>query len=164
MTQLEDIHPNSGSHMLKYIYIYQEFKKFNQVKILQSSWRFRSCCGHKCELCWNALELFLLISCQCVLYLLISWILNCIIRIVLLGVILCVYFLILQYSDTDNILTNPDTLQLLMAENKSVIAPMLDSQSAYSNYWCGITPQVQCNEFPVWKYVWVCVHVYVPTT
>ncbi|XP_062870204.1 probable inactive glycosyltransferase 25 family member 3 [Trichomycterus rosablanca] len=45
------------------------------------------------------------------------------------------------FADTDNILTNPDTLNLLMAENKSVIAPMLDSQSAYSNYWCGITPQ-----------------------
>ncbi|KAG7249076.1 hypothetical protein CRUP_006322, partial [Coryphaenoides rupestris] len=25
--------------------------------------------------------------------------------------------------------------------NKSVIAPMLDSPGAYSNYWCGITPQ-----------------------
>uniref|UniRef100_H3D6P7 Cerebral endothelial cell adhesion molecule n=1 Tax=Tetraodon nigroviridis TaxID=99883 RepID=H3D6P7_TETNG len=45
------------------------------------------------------------------------------------------------YADTDNILTNPDTLQLLIAENKSVIAPMLHSQGAYSNFWCGITPQ-----------------------
>uniref|UniRef100_A0A8C9U731 Cerebral endothelial cell adhesion molecule n=1 Tax=Scleropages formosus TaxID=113540 RepID=A0A8C9U731_SCLFO len=45
------------------------------------------------------------------------------------------------YADTDNILTNPDTLKLMVAENKSVIAPMLDSQTAYSNYWCGITPQ-----------------------
>ncbi|KAM4635771.1 procollagen galactosyltransferase 2 [Polymixia lowei] len=45
------------------------------------------------------------------------------------------------YADTDNILTNPDTLNLMIAENKSVIAPMLDSQGAYSNYWCGITPQ-----------------------
>ncbi|KAG7477300.1 hypothetical protein MATL_G00092830 [Megalops atlanticus] len=45
------------------------------------------------------------------------------------------------YADTDNILTNPDTLSLLVAENKSVIAPMLDSQTYYSNYWCGITPQ-----------------------
>uniref|UniRef100_A0A7N6BH72 Glycosyl transferase family 25 domain-containing protein n=1 Tax=Anabas testudineus TaxID=64144 RepID=A0A7N6BH72_ANATE len=45
------------------------------------------------------------------------------------------------YADTDNILTNPDTFNLLIAENKSVIAPMLDSQGAYSNYWCGITPQ-----------------------
>ncbi|KAJ8339021.1 hypothetical protein SKAU_G00358070 [Synaphobranchus kaupii] len=47
----------------------------------------------------------------------------------------------LLYADTDNILTNPETLNLLVAENKSVIAPMLDSQTAYSNYWCGITPQ-----------------------
>uniref|UniRef100_A0A3Q3AV41 Cerebral endothelial cell adhesion molecule n=1 Tax=Kryptolebias marmoratus TaxID=37003 RepID=A0A3Q3AV41_KRYMA len=45
------------------------------------------------------------------------------------------------FADTDNILTNPDTLNLLTAENKSVIAPMLDSQGAYSNFWCGITPQ-----------------------
>uniref|UniRef100_A0A8C3A291 Cerebral endothelial cell adhesion molecule n=1 Tax=Cyclopterus lumpus TaxID=8103 RepID=A0A8C3A291_CYCLU len=45
------------------------------------------------------------------------------------------------YADTDNILTNPETLNLMMAENKSAIAPMLDSQGAYSNYWCGITPQ-----------------------
>ncbi|XP_066569206.1 probable inactive glycosyltransferase 25 family member 3 [Amia ocellicauda] len=45
------------------------------------------------------------------------------------------------YADTDNILTNPKTLRLLIAEDKSVVAPMLDSQSAYSNFWCGITPQ-----------------------
>uniref|UniRef100_G3PZE4 Cerebral endothelial cell adhesion molecule n=1 Tax=Gasterosteus aculeatus aculeatus TaxID=481459 RepID=G3PZE4_GASAC len=45
------------------------------------------------------------------------------------------------YADADNILTNPETLNLMMAENKSAIAPMLDSQGAYSNYWCGITPQ-----------------------
>ncbi|KAM9307046.1 procollagen galactosyltransferase 2 [Pholidichthys leucotaenia] len=45
------------------------------------------------------------------------------------------------YLDTDNILTNPDTLNLLIAENKSVVAPMLDSPGAYSNFWCGITPQ-----------------------
>ncbi|KAJ8260546.1 hypothetical protein COCON_G00162690 [Conger conger] len=45
------------------------------------------------------------------------------------------------YADTDNILTNPKTLSLMVAENKSVIAPMMDSQTAYSNYWCGITPQ-----------------------
>lgn len=58
----------------------------------------------------------------------------------LLRLLLCVSPL--QYADTDNILTNPDTLNLMIAENKSVIAPMLDSQGAYSNYWCGITPQV----------------------
>lgn len=50
-----------------------------------------------------------------------------------------------QYADTDNIMTNPDTLNLMIAENKSVIAPMLDSQGAYSNFWCGITPQVRTS-------------------
>uniref|UniRef100_A0A3B5L289 Cerebral endothelial cell adhesion molecule n=1 Tax=Xiphophorus couchianus TaxID=32473 RepID=A0A3B5L289_9TELE len=45
------------------------------------------------------------------------------------------------YADTDNILTNAETLNLMIAENKSVIAPMLDSPGAYSNFWCGITPQ-----------------------
>ncbi|MGH0157726.1 UNVERIFIED_CONTAM: hypothetical protein FKN15_046046 [Acipenser sinensis] len=47
----------------------------------------------------------------------------------------------IMYVDTDNILMNPQTLSLMIAENKSVVAPMLDSQTAYSNYWCGITPQ-----------------------
>ncbi|KAM8933898.1 inactive glycosyltransferase 25 family member 3 [Pelodytes ibericus] len=45
------------------------------------------------------------------------------------------------YTDGDNILTNEQTLPLLMAENKTLTAPMLDSQTGYSNYWCGITPQ-----------------------
>ncbi|XP_060697509.1 procollagen galactosyltransferase 1 isoform X2 [Hemiscyllium ocellatum] len=45
------------------------------------------------------------------------------------------------YIDTDNILTNDQTLKNLMAENKTVIAPLLASQTAYSNFWCGITPQ-----------------------
>nr|XP_056716152.1 inactive glycosyltransferase 25 family member 3 [Euleptes europaea] len=45
------------------------------------------------------------------------------------------------FTDTDSILTNNQTLKFLMAQNKSVIAPMLDSQTYYSNFWCGITPQ-----------------------
>ncbi|XP_077161845.1 inactive glycosyltransferase 25 family member 3 [Paroedura picta] len=45
------------------------------------------------------------------------------------------------FVDTDSILTNNQTLTFLMAQNKSVIAPMLDSQTYYSNFWCGITPQ-----------------------
>ncbi|XP_078082417.1 procollagen galactosyltransferase 2 [Mustelus asterias] len=45
------------------------------------------------------------------------------------------------FLDTDNILTNDQTLKLLIAENKTVVAPMLVSQTAYSNFWCGITPQ-----------------------
>ncbi|XP_030142406.4 inactive glycosyltransferase 25 family member 3 isoform X1 [Taeniopygia guttata] len=45
------------------------------------------------------------------------------------------------YMDTDSILTDNQTLKFLMAQNKSVVAPMLDSQTFYSNFWCGITPQ-----------------------
>nr|XP_047911812.1 inactive glycosyltransferase 25 family member 3 isoform X2 [Anser cygnoides] len=45
------------------------------------------------------------------------------------------------FVDTDSILTNNQTLKFLIAQNKSVVAPMLDSQTFYSNFWCGITPQ-----------------------
>ncbi|KAL8174691.1 UNVERIFIED_CONTAM: hypothetical protein K2H54_051441, partial [Gekko kuhli] len=47
------------------------------------------------------------------------------------------------FTDTDSILTNNQTLKFLMAQNKTVIAPMLDSQTYYSNFWCGITPQAR---------------------
>lgn len=49
----------------------------------------------------------------------------------------------LQFVDSDNLLTNPRLLNLLMAENLTLVAPMLESRSLYSNFWCGITPQVQ---------------------
>ncbi|NXE62098.1 GT252 galactosyltransferase, partial [Calcarius ornatus] len=45
------------------------------------------------------------------------------------------------FIDADNLLTNPETLKLLIAENKTLVAPMLESRSLYSNFWCGITPQ-----------------------
>lgn len=45
------------------------------------------------------------------------------------------------FADTDNILTNNQTLRLLTARQLPVVAPMLDSQTYYSNFWCGITPQ-----------------------
>uniref|UniRef100_A0A8C6YJ80 Cerebral endothelial cell adhesion molecule n=1 Tax=Naja naja TaxID=35670 RepID=A0A8C6YJ80_NAJNA len=45
------------------------------------------------------------------------------------------------FADTDSILTNNHTLKFLIAQNKSVVAPMMDSQTYYSNFWCGITPQ-----------------------
>ncbi|XP_072285781.1 inactive glycosyltransferase 25 family member 3 [Pyxicephalus adspersus] len=45
------------------------------------------------------------------------------------------------FTDADNVLTNHQTIQLLMAENKTLVAPMLDSQTGFSNFWCGITPQ-----------------------
>ncbi|XP_006048714.2 procollagen galactosyltransferase 2 [Bubalus bubalis] len=45
------------------------------------------------------------------------------------------------FIDVDNFLTNPQTLNLLIAENKTIVAPMLESRGLYSNFWCGITPQ-----------------------
>ncbi|CAH2311912.1 Hypothetical predicted protein [Pelobates cultripes] len=45
------------------------------------------------------------------------------------------------YIDADNFLTNPQTLNLLINENKTIVAPMLESRTLYSNFWCGITPQ-----------------------
>nr|XP_060613147.1 probable inactive glycosyltransferase 25 family member 3 [Anolis sagrei ordinatus] len=45
------------------------------------------------------------------------------------------------FTDTDSILTNNQTLKFLMAQNRSIVAPMLESQTYYSNFWCGITPQ-----------------------
>ncbi|XP_032653782.1 inactive glycosyltransferase 25 family member 3 isoform X1 [Chelonoidis abingdonii] len=47
----------------------------------------------------------------------------------------------LLLTDTDSVLTNNETLTFLISQNKSVVAPMLDSQTYYSNFWCGITPQ-----------------------
>ncbi|NXT77252.1 GT251 galactosyltransferase, partial [Zapornia atra] len=51
---------------------------------------------------------------------------------------------------TPNVLTNPDTLGLLMAENKTVVAPMLDSRAAYSNFWCGMTAQGYYRRTPAY--------------
>ncbi|XP_061682147.1 procollagen galactosyltransferase 2 isoform X2 [Syngnathoides biaculeatus] len=45
------------------------------------------------------------------------------------------------FVDSDNLLTNPRVLDLLIAENLTVAAPMLESRSLYSNFWCGMTPQ-----------------------
>lgn len=45
------------------------------------------------------------------------------------------------FVDSDNLLTNPHVLNLMMAENLTLAAPMLESRSLYSNFWCGITPQ-----------------------
>ncbi|XP_030636801.1 procollagen galactosyltransferase 1 [Chanos chanos] len=48
------------------------------------------------------------------------------------------YFLVV---DCDNLLTNPDVLWKLMRENRTIVAPMLESRAAYSNFWCGMTSQ-----------------------
>ncbi|XP_040911110.1 procollagen galactosyltransferase 2 [Toxotes jaculatrix] len=45
------------------------------------------------------------------------------------------------FVDSDNLLTNRRVLSDMMAENLTIVAPMLESRSLYSNFWCGITPQ-----------------------
>ncbi|KAK1879243.1 Procollagen galactosyltransferase 2 [Dissostichus eleginoides] len=45
------------------------------------------------------------------------------------------------FVDSDNLLTNSQVLSDLMAENLTIVAPMLESKGLYSNFWCGITPQ-----------------------
>ncbi|XP_033863716.3 procollagen galactosyltransferase 2 isoform X1 [Acipenser ruthenus] len=45
------------------------------------------------------------------------------------------------FADADNLLTNRQVLNLMIAENRTIVAPMLDSRTLYSNFWCGITPQ-----------------------
>ncbi|KAM4747557.1 procollagen galactosyltransferase 1 [Rhinophrynus dorsalis] len=54
------------------------------------------------------------------------------------------------FVDADNLLTNPDTLSLLIAENKTVVAPMLESRAAYSNFWCGMTTQGYYKRTPAY--------------
>ncbi|OBS70483.1 hypothetical protein A6R68_00975 [Neotoma lepida] len=51
------------------------------------------------------------------------------------------------FIDVDNFLTNPQTLTLMIAENKTIVAPMLESRGLYSNFWCGITPQANVDNF-----------------
>uniref|UniRef100_A0A1A8M979 procollagen galactosyltransferase n=1 Tax=Nothobranchius pienaari TaxID=704102 RepID=A0A1A8M979_9TELE len=43
--------------------------------------------------------------------------------------------------DCDNLLTSRDVLWKLMKENRTIVAPMLESRAAYSNFWCGMTSQ-----------------------
>uniref|UniRef100_A0A8C9TBH8 Procollagen galactosyltransferase 2-like n=1 Tax=Scleropages formosus TaxID=113540 RepID=A0A8C9TBH8_SCLFO len=47
----------------------------------------------------------------------------------------------LLFADADNLLTNPRLLTLLMAENLTLVAPMLESHTLYSNFWCGMTAE-----------------------
>ncbi|XP_072232231.1 multifunctional procollagen lysine hydroxylase and glycosyltransferase LH3 [Leuresthes tenuis] len=51
----------------------------------------------------------------------------------------CDYFFSI---DSDVALTNPDTLRILMEENKSVIAPMLSKHGKlWSNFWGALSPE-----------------------
>ncbi|XP_064454074.1 procollagen galactosyltransferase 1 isoform X3 [Mirounga angustirostris] len=54
------------------------------------------------------------------------------------------------FVDADNLILNPNMLSLLIAENKTVVAPMLDSRAAYSNFWCGMTSQGYYKRTPAY--------------
>ncbi|KAG9337839.1 hypothetical protein JZ751_027490 [Albula glossodonta] len=57
------------------------------------------------------------------------------------------YFMLV---DCDNLLTNQDVLWKLINENKTIVAPMLDSRAAYSNFWCGMTSQGYYKRTPAY--------------
>ncbi|XP_038163301.1 procollagen galactosyltransferase 1-like [Cyprinodon tularosa] len=52
--------------------------------------------------------------------------------------------------DCDNLLTDQDVLWKLMRENKTIVAPMLESRAAYSNFWCGMTSQGYYKRTPAY--------------
>ncbi|KAE8619650.1 hypothetical protein XENTR_v10009886 [Xenopus tropicalis] len=54
------------------------------------------------------------------------------------------------FLDADNLLTNPETLNRLIAENKTIVAPMMESRAAYSNFWCGMTTQGYYRRTPAY--------------
>ncbi|TTL72951.1 Procollagen galactosyltransferase 1 [Bagarius yarrelli] len=52
--------------------------------------------------------------------------------------------------DCDNLLINRDVLWKLIKENKTIVAPMLESRAAYSNFWCGMTSQGYYKRTPAY--------------
>ncbi|KAG5853691.1 hypothetical protein ANANG_G00028690 [Anguilla anguilla] len=52
--------------------------------------------------------------------------------------------------DCDNLLTHQDVLWKLIRENKTIVAPMLESRAAYSNFWCGMTLQGYYKRTPAY--------------
>nr|XP_033507194.1 procollagen galactosyltransferase 2 [Epinephelus lanceolatus] len=63
------------------------------------------------------------------------------------------------FVDSDNLLTNPQVLSDMIAENLTIVAPMLESKSLYSNFWCGVTPQGYYRRtpeyVPIRKWKWL---------
>nr|XP_046160265.1 procollagen galactosyltransferase 1 [Oncorhynchus gorbuscha] len=57
------------------------------------------------------------------------------------------YFMVV---DCDNLLTNPNVLWKLIKEKKTIVAPMLESRAAYSNFWCGMTSQGYYKRTPAY--------------
>ena len=47
----------------------------------------------------------------------------------------------LQLLDSDILITNPQSLRLLISKGYTVSAPMMESDGLYSNFWCGMTEE-----------------------
>uniref|UniRef100_A0A3B4URR6 procollagen galactosyltransferase n=1 Tax=Seriola dumerili TaxID=41447 RepID=A0A3B4URR6_SERDU len=65
------------------------------------------------------------------------------------------YFMVVcpTHTHTNTHTHTPLTIYLLfflMKENKTIIAPMLDSRAAYSNFWCGMTSQGYYKRTPAY--------------
>ncbi|XP_076866134.1 procollagen galactosyltransferase 1 [Brachyhypopomus gauderio] len=56
----------------------------------------------------------------------------------------------MMFVDCDNLLTNRDVLWRLMRENKTIVAPMMESRAAYSNFWCGMTAEGYYKRTPAY--------------
>ncbi|TRZ03958.1 hypothetical protein DNTS_029854, partial [Danionella cerebrum] len=52
--------------------------------------------------------------------------------------------------DCDNILVNRNILWKLIKENKTIVAPMMESRAAYSNFWCGMSSQGYYKRTPAY--------------
>lgn len=53
--------------------------------------------------------------------------------------------------DCDSFITNPATLSNLIKTEKLIVAPMLMSDTMYSNFWCGMTSSyyyIRTDEYP----------------
>ncbi|KAK2916706.1 hypothetical protein QQF64_025289 [Cirrhinus molitorella] len=56
----------------------------------------------------------------------------------------------LMMIDCDNLLINRDVLWKLIKENKTIVAPMMESRAAYSNFWCGMSSQGYYKRTPAY--------------
>ena len=59
--------------------------------------------------------------------------------------VISIKWLCLQFVDSDNVLSNRETIQLLMDERLPIVSPMLSSRTTYSNFWSAINADVSSN-------------------
>ncbi|XP_067277851.1 procollagen galactosyltransferase 1 [Pseudorasbora parva] len=56
----------------------------------------------------------------------------------------------IMMTDCDNLLINRDVLWKLIQENKTIVAPMMESRAAYSNFWCAMSSQGYYKRTPAY--------------